>query len=564
MRSIFRRSGNRKKIMNRRTWAILLMTACGLLCSSGRVEAQAQNWQWVKSSAGQPNTTVTSIASDAQGNVFITGDFVSGNLTLGNVTIPASSIANNTVFIAKYDKNGNVLWAKSFEQGFNAGSYAVATDAQGNAYIAGTFYSWIKFGQTTLTSSGDGDIFLTKFSASGNVLWTKKGGGVESDVASGLATDSDGNVVMSGGFRGSILTFGNQSINGGAEETLYLAKFDANGTPIWLKGGAGGSSSGGKVTIDAAKNIYLTGRYTGASLTLGTVTLPVVGGEDAFVAKFTPAGAVTWAKSIGAAGFDAVTGISLDAAANVYFCGYFIGSFTFGPNTLTSAGNMDCMVAKFNANGQPAWARSGGGEGADQALDMVVDKKGQINVTGTYGLVNKNAIFNTTTLTNAGMSDLFVARYDASGTLTWVNGVGGSSSDNGAAITSDINSNLYLAGGYTSPSIAFGGITLTTPAGSGSLIFVAKYGVPPTGIDQLKMKENWSVYPNPSTGDFYIDYPKKILDVRVCNVLGQVVYQSSTAGSNSKVSLKGKPAGLYWLYVYTDEGYGIKQISLSN
>jgi hypothetical protein len=539
--------------------ALLAITACGL-CSSTPVQAQA-SWQWAKSSAGEPNTNVYATTTDAQGNVYITGDFAGGDLTLGTITLSPAVPAANTVFIAKYDKNGNVLWAKCFDQGFNAGSHAVATDNQGNVYIAGFFVSWITFGQTTLNSSGSGDIFIAKFNSAGNVLWSKSAGGTESDGATGLATDSDGNVVMSGSFAGPSLSFGNQTLNGGASGNLFLAKFNGSGAPVWLKGGtSAGTTDARSVVIDGSKNIYVTGSYA-ASLTLGTTTIPVTGGTDIFAAKLDQNGNTLWAKGFGGSSYDQARGIAIDAANNVYVCASFMGSLTFGTNTLTSAGNMDCLVAKFNATGQPAWAKSGGGEGTDDPAGIAVDKNGQVNVIGSYGMVNKTAVFNTTTLANAGLSDLFLARYDASGTLLFVYGLGGDQIESGSAIAADANANIYVAGSYTSPSVAFGTTTLTKPAGSGMLIYLAKYGTALTGIEQVKMKEDWSVYPNPGTGNFRISYPGKIKNVRVYNALGQEL-QNVVLTSGNELSLNGQPAGNYWLHLYTEEGYGLRQISI--
>lgn len=567
MKSLFKGTNNkigRQEKGKAGTMLRMAVTGC-LLCGSASLYAQTPNWQWAKSAGGLScSASATSIASDAQGNMYITGDFVGGNMIFGTTTVPPSSMANNTVFVAKYSKEGNVLWAKSCEQGFNAGSSAIATDAQGNVYVTGYFGSWIKFGTITLNATNaESDIFIAKFNSSGSVLWAKKAGSTGFDESRGIATDSDGNVIFCGSFSGATAIFDTKTVTGGGEANLFIAKYDSNGSALWAKGGTStGITTTASVRTDASKNVYVTGQYMNAALTLGTSTLANSGSSDIFIAKYDPSGNVTWAKGMGGTSADAPGDIAVDATGNVYVSGTFLGSVTVGATTLTSAGNMDCLIAKYSPTGVPVWAKSGGGEGVDMAAGIVVDKNGHVNMTGSYGLNDKTAAFGTTTLTNAGMNDLFIARYDANGALLLAKGIGGTNMESGRAMRSDANANLYLTGVYMSPSLAFAGNTLTHPGGTGNAVFIAKYGTPTTGIDELRMTDSWKAYPNPAGGIFNIEYREEIREVRVTNVLGQVVYHSEVANNNNKVDLSNQPQGLYWLYISTAEGYGVKQITI--
>src|SRR5690606_20436412 len=163
-----------------------------------------------------------------------------------------------------------------------------------------------------------------------------------------------------------------------------------------------GSSSGSAVAIDGSNNVCVTGTYTAQPFTFGTTTVPNMGGSDVFVSKLSSAGNVEWVKSIGGASSEGPVDIALDAGSNIYVLAYYIGSLSFAGSTLTSAGMQDVLLTKFSSNGNPVWAKSGGGEGADLPASMAVDKNGVIHTLGTFGMMDKSATFGTNVLQNKG------------------------------------------------------------------------------------------------------------------------------------------------------------------
>src|SRR6185369_12691602 len=98
------------------------------------------------------------------------------------------------VFTAKYDPEGNVLWAASAGGTGTDNGTGIGVDAAGNCYITGHFSSTsITFGATTLTRTGSENVFVVKYDASGNVLWANRAGGTGFDAGSGIAVDAAGN-----------------------------------------------------------------------------------------------------------------------------------------------------------------------------------------------------------------------------------------------------------------------------------------------------------------------------------------------------------------------------------
>ena len=198
--------------------------------AGGEVFAQSPNYLWAKSAGGTSSDWGKSVATDASGNVFVCGVFESLSITFGSYTLTNASASSGDIFLVKYDASGNVIWAKSAGGTDDDYGYSVATDASGNTFVTGRFHSpSITFGSYTLTnaSAGSGDIFLVKYDASGNVIWAKSTGGTTEDKSSSVATDARGNCFVTGGFWSSSITFGSYTLNNASagKGDIFLAKF---------------------------------------------------------------------------------------------------------------------------------------------------------------------------------------------------------------------------------------------------------------------------------------------------------------------------------------------------
>jgi Beta-propeller repeat len=233
---------------------------------------------------------------------------------------------------------------------------------------------------------------------------------------------------------------------------------------------AGGTSDdeGYGIAVDGSSNVYVTGYFQGTA-TFGTTTKTSAGLSDIFVAKYNSSGALQWVQSAGGTLGDGGRGIAVDASGNVYVTGWYRGTATFGTTTKTSAGDVDIFVAKYNSSGAFQWVQSAGGTLGDGGRGIAVDGSGSVYVTGLY---EGTATFGTTTKTSAGGDDIFVAKYNSTGTLQWLQSAGGTLSDVGIDIAVDGSGSVYVTGLYE--GTATFGTTTKTSAGA-SDIFVAKY-----------------------------------------------------------------------------------------
>jgi hypothetical protein len=176
---------------------------------------------WAQKAGGTDTDTGRGIAVDGSGNSYVTGSF-RGSTTFGSTTLNSSSL---DIFTAKYDASGNVLWAqKGGGTGLFDEGYGIAVDGSGNSYITGAFADTATFGSTTVTSSSFfADVFIVKYDAFGNVLWAQKAGGTNIDVGTSIAVDGSDNSYVTGVFRNTA-TFGSTTLNSSSNGDVFITK----------------------------------------------------------------------------------------------------------------------------------------------------------------------------------------------------------------------------------------------------------------------------------------------------------------------------------------------------
>ncbi|MDB5255835.1 MAG: C-terminal target protein [Chitinophagaceae bacterium] len=234
---------------------------------------------WAITAAVNASAQAVGIAADQEGDLFI-----SGNLS-GHAAFFGSTAVDDSLFHVKYDTDGDVVWAKGiFGEAIFMGG--VTVDADGNSIITGNYGGSIcTTASTTLTNSGNTtDIFIIKFSPSGNVVWAKsKGTASADDWVRSIDVDGDANVYLSGTHR----------VN-----SLFLKKLDDSGNDAWEVYAYNASCTyiAAKVCTDPQGNVYMAGFFIGPELILGSTTLETIGtGNQLFVASFNSAGNIRWA-----------------------------------------------------------------------------------------------------------------------------------------------------------------------------------------------------------------------------------------------------------------------------
>ena len=359
---------------------------------------------------GNGTTQIGTPVFDAAGNRYISGGFT-GNLTIGATTLIASK--DFDLFIAKYDANGNALWARQAtgatggvpETQAIEGATALSVDGGGNVYVGGSFVKTLVLQgganqNITLNDNGAAGInyesFVAKYDANGNLLWAKGGNSNSPKNAANLETgqngideivfDTNGNPYVAGFVSGDHF-LGSAFTNQGQSDIMLARLNPANGAIAWKQIIGGTKDDNGlNLKIDAANNLYLVGNFASPSITFpsgDTFTNPLDPNDsegvstDTFIAKFDTGGSNLWTEDIGGASDVGVSQIAVNDAGEIFMTGYFFDSVNFGGITLfetegtgeTDEASLGGYIAKMDVNGDFVWAKEFGGVGASLALD---------------------------------------------------------------------------------------------------------------------------------------------------------------------------------------------------
>ncbi len=329
---------------------------------------------------------------------------------------------------------------------------ASATDASGNTYIA-SYYSGSGMAvPAPLTPNpalwtNAADIFIAKYNATGTMQWYKRIAGTGVDYPYSMVVNSAGDVYFAGVFDG-ILTSGITKLsgNGGASD-MFLIKYNTAGTLQWMRGvGSTSADEALAVQLDPSENPIIGGHISGLAdiYTQGnrTMTAPVlvtlatttyIGSTDIAIIEFTPAGALTSHQVYGSSGgAERLSAMKIDASGNTYIAGRFSNTVDFDPsggvsNVVESAplGSGDCFVAKYNSSDALDWVGSYQGGLVESIKSIGVDGAGSVYLSGDFaGFVNFDLKGGSNTLTAAGATDIFMAKYASDGTFTHVKQIG--------------------------------------------------------------------------------------------------------------------------------------------
>jgi len=326
----------------------------------------------------------------------------------GNIIVGGQEAGRPAVF--KYSASHTPIWTYG-PDGFSGGSVqAVATDADGNIYMTGSFYNWVDFrcsyaiGSKTdgrLVSLGGYDTFVVKLSPTGSCMWSKRFGGPNQTSAVteqgvGIAVDpNDNSVVVTGIFDSGIDFGGGRSFVNTTPDDVFLAKFSTDGAVEWANHLIGGVYVGdflynnSNLAIDNQGNIFLSGSI-GGTVDLGGGNITANSSNDLFIAKYSSSGAYQWAKHFGDSNVYPVypsyvtdIAIAVDPSGDVVVAGAFNSVMSFGGPKLTDAGYGDIFIAKYKGtDGSYLWSKRFGGPGREDNYTIVIDKSGNITISG--------------------------------------------------------------------------------------------------------------------------------------------------------------------------------------
>ncbi len=451
-----------------------------------------------------------SVATDKDGNVLVTGYYHGPEAKFGSITLVPSGYVN--FFVAKYDSSGTALWIKNFGDLLADASNAVATDAMGNIFVTGQFTSSsIVLGSETLHASSYENFLLMKLDPDGNVLWAKTTKGNHNDSMRGeaIVVDHAGNIIVSGTVSGTYDLDNGINLTGSG---YFLTKYDTHGNISWAKLlGLGLSESYGRnsVTIDPTNNIYVTGAIL-VTLFVDQVEHLVTKSFLTKLEPNGNIVWTKYLEGSGYYPYNYASGVTTDDWGQVYITGSYHQTISFGDTTFFSPGSLGNMssifIAKFDANGNTVWARSAT-RGRGEARGIVVDKSGSVFITGNlflFGLnrdtLNFGDIYLKSSIQNSSTDHSFIAQYSAEGVALWAYLVDSESPNISLSIASDGFGSIYMTGQLNynpnfnrDPLLNFGDITVQSLNAG---MFVAKLKPCRSLLPQIKPPVSFCVGKN--------------------------------------------------------------------
>ena len=399
-----------------------------------------------------------------------------------------------------------IVWATYFGGSGDDISNGVSTDNIGNVIIAGYTSSVNSIATTgafqTNYSGGVYDVYISKFTNLGAIVWSTYYGGSGDEYMNGFNTDSLGNIYLTGNtgsYAGIASSGAYQPSFGGSYYSsaadAFIAKFSPSGNRIWSTYYGGSLEDYGRsVVADNAGNVYVVG-YTCSfnGIASSGAHQTSLGGWsgfftfDAFLVKFDNTGGRVWGTYYGGTYDDVALGIAISNSADVYIVGYTQPSSNSAPvpaSDIATAGSFQSIYAggqegflvRFNSSGIVQWGTFYGGSGDDVCTDVAVDSSGNIYIGGQTSSSSAIASVGAFQSIYGGGNDCFVAKLTSSGSRLWGTYLGGAGAEYGARINSTPSGEVFFTGQTASVSnIATPGAYQTTYGGGAYDAFIAEY-----------------------------------------------------------------------------------------
>src|SRR5258708_2304826 len=270
---------------------------------------------------------------------------------------------------------------------------ATAVDSKSNVLVAGYFEGVVTFGGTTLSTAGNYNLFVAKYSPSGSFSWAKQYGGTGSATAKAMVLDASGNIFV--------------GVSGGSSGALM--KLDSAGNVLWTAGPVANSAlqqsvNFASIAVDSQGNALVTGSFSAwANLLDFGNSHPMYssyGGTSAFLAKYSASGTCLWVTAMVNGGSTTYgNGVAVDASGNVFLAGYALGNIQLvgvngvaGPQLVNGIYANFGYLGEFDSSVNLLWSEMAGSEVASdpsyagcRLKSLAVDSSGNLVVGGQWG-----------------------------------------------------------------------------------------------------------------------------------------------------------------------------------
>lgn len=412
------------------------------------------------------------VAMTADGDPLVAGYTFSQGFGIGDETIQPQGASDG--FLARLDSSGNVKWVRPMAStSFDKTVAVVWTD---NQRVCAT--GWFKSasidlgGEPLLNAGGAGDnddIFIGCYDPDGDHIWSMSAGGFGGDYPESLAPTSDGDLLLTGRSGGFGMSFGGKSLPRG----ILLARVSGEGDPEWAESFSVPENSvnvGRFISTAPGETMVVVGEFATSWLDLGDGPMNNSGAADAFVARFTAAGNLMWARAFGGGDADAALACRADEDGNVFVTGYLHSpTVTVGEGVVLHGPG--AFLLKLSLGGAPLWGQSFGSTVSDVGRSLWIDSEGAILVAMDFSSSQLQICGKT--YVSKGNTDFVLARLDGDGECLWARAYGGSKVETANSLAASPEGVMVITGAFSSQMFKFGDTMLSS---DGELdLFVAAF-----------------------------------------------------------------------------------------
>jgi len=579
------------KFILMRSFKLLLIALCSLFLSDD-LSAQQLNFSWANA-MGAPNILGSAsvvgivVTHDASGNVFVSGTLRdTADFDPGPGTFWMSSTSAYDVFIAKFNMQGALVWAKTLPGIDTEGPVGIVTTSSGDVLLVCQFTTDIDVNpdpaiSNIYSSFGNEDIVLVKMDAAGSFVWAKQLGGPSGDFPTMLRSDGVGNIYISGFFRDSmdvdpsanIVQLRSNGLNDG-----FLLKMDAQGVLLWAH--SFGSTAWDDVTgfdVKANGDVIACGTFINTvdfdpSATVSNLTAPA-NTNGTFLLHLTSAGLFSNAKALLPLNQNShvnATHLELDNADKIYLSGNYNGIVDLNPNVTildssTSVGNsQDIFLVKLADIQSLDWKRTFGNSNIDLSSNCLVKSPGHVFLKGSVSGsidINPSPVDSFIIVSSGGPGNRsdYILALDDLGNFAWgAKTIGSSVGYRGNSIDMD-QTRFYHTGQFTGTNDFDPGpgvFNLSGTTGTGTA-FLSQLINSPVGLNENANQHPIYIFPNPTTDvlNFYSEESLHDADVFLYTMNAQIVKSLYGMNGNSfSISVEGFAAGMYVLQIHSEKG----------
>lgn len=453
-------------------------------CFLNVVSVNGQNWQWATSVYGPDLDQIKSVESDKLGNVYVTG-WYQDSLYFNSTTFFVASTSYYDGFIAKYDDQGNFIWARKFGGNRDDAGYNMAIDSAGNVYIAGYSRSTtpLVYDSFSFTGTGNDKTFILKIDGNGNLIWGKLvTAGTSNAYPTGIDVNNNNQLILTGTYAFLDLTIETTVLtHAGAEDIFYAMYSASDGTFHWAKRAyATYYDYSNMAVIDDSGNCYISAITYGGIIIDGVGTLPPGGTSYiGFLFKTDSLGTFQWVKKYSntMSGGTELDGLEITRNGDLYITGWVGSGFTINLNdtTFSDLGTAKHYLQKVDSDGNSIWTKIFPCSSLSRINGIAVDSADRVFIGG---YVSGSVILDNITVSPATSGySFFLGLIDKDGNV--LDGAWGGNKINNYGldlIGADLSGGIYVGGFFGNTTGDFGWFGADTVISRGSSDgFLAKY-----------------------------------------------------------------------------------------